>query len=448
MRHDKIKSYSSGRFLMTNGDLWNASGVRLGVDIAVMDGKVIKIEKDINRSDFAGFKEIKANGLVILPAGVDAQVHLRVPGQEQKETAESGLWAAVSGGVGALLTMPNTKPVLDNLATLELAKREVAGSEAETGVKVLFSAAMTMGQRGRECVDFDVLARGGVSAFTDDGVGVADDGVMLQVFRGAAPTGLPLLQHAEVPGHGGVLAAGPVQKVIGSVPYPESAEVDMVDRDLRLLKQVPEARYHVLHISAAGTLKSVNEARRSGLKVTCEVSPHHLFFTSEEIKEDNSAFKMNPPIRSASDRDRLQAALASGDCDFMATDHAPHEREVKTTNFKTSAFGTTGLETSLRVLLDLWSRGILSETRLVDAWATAPARFLGVSSSFGVIAEGRLFNAVVCDVKASSAIVSESDFVGLSRNSCFVGSSLPGRILATVLGQKIHFMNGFDSGFL
>jgi dihydroorotase len=446
MRHDKIKSYSSGRFLITSADLWNVSGVRLGVDIAVKDGQVVNIGKALNRSDFRGFKEIAAPGLVILPAGVDAQVHLRVPGQQQKETAESGLWAAVSGGVGAMLTMPNTKPVLDNLDTLELAKREVAGPEFETGVKVLFSAAMTMGQRGRECVDFDALARGGVSAFTDDGVGVADDVVMLQVFKGAAPTGLPLLQHAEVPGHGGVLAAGPVQKVIGSVPYPESAEVDMVDRDLKLLKQVPDARYHVLHISAAGTLRSVNEARRSRLKVTCEVSPHHLFFTSEDIKEGNSSFKMNPPIRSAVDRENLRAALASGACDFMATDHAPHERDVKTTNFKTSAFGTTGLETSLRVLIDLWKKGILTESRLVDAWSTAPARFLGVSATFGEIAVGRPFNAVICDVKASSTVVCDSDFVGLSRNSCFIGSSLPGRVMATVLGQKLHCMNGFDVG--
>jgi dihydroorotase len=445
MRQYKIKSHLATGLLIKNADLWNASGVRPGVDIAVKDGLVLKITKGLNRSDFAGFKEIDACGLVILPAGVDAQVHLRVPGQENKETAESGLWAAVYGGVGALLTMPNTKPVLDNLSTLEIAKREVAGPEAETGVKVLFSAAMTMGQKGRECVDFDALARGGVSAFTDDGVGVADDGVMLQVFKGAARTGLPLLQHAEVPGHGGVLAAGPVQEAIGSVPYPESAEVDMVDRDLRLLKSVPEARYHVLHISAAGTLRSVNEARRSGLKVTCEVSPHHLFFTAEDIKEGNSSFKMNPPIRSATDRESLQAALASGACDFMATDHAPHEPEVKSLNFKTSAFGTTGLETSLRVLIDLWKKGAISETRLVDAWATAPARFLGVSSTFGEIAEGRPFNAVVCDVTAPTATVRESDFVGLSRNSCFIGTSLPGRIMATILGQKIHYMNGFDS---
>jgi len=441
MRHHKIKSKISSQILMRNVSIWNATRILEGVDVLVRDGIVAKIGGNLAGNSGEGFYEIDGSGKVLLPAGVDAQVHLRVPGQEQKETAWSGTWAAVSGGVGALLNMPNTKPVIDNLDTLRLAQEEVSGPSAETGIKVLFSAAMTRGQKGRECVDFQSLAKAGVSAFTDDGVGVADDLVMMKVLEGAAKTGLPLLQHAEVPGHGGVLASGPVQLQIGGEPYPESAELDMVTRDIRLLRKVPNARYHVLHVSCAKTLSAVDEAKKSGLKVTCEASPHHLYFTADDIKTGNSSFKMNPPLRSTADRHALQIALQSGVCDFMATDHAPHEVEVKTSNFKTSAFGTTGLETSLRVLIWLWLAGRLSKERLVDVWSKAPAKFLGIESEFGEIAEGRAFNAVLCDVQAPPSVVEENQFAGLSQNSCFVGQKLPGRILTTILRDKIHYIS-------
>ena len=440
MRHNKIKSDLLKQFILRNVSLWNASGVDDAVSLAVKDGVVLKIGPTIRASDYPGFVEIDGGNCALLPAGVDAQVHLRVPGQEQKETAWSGSWASVAGGVGAILTMPNTKPVIDNLETLTMAKKELEGPSAETGVRVFFSAAMTLGQKGRQCVDFQGLAGAGVLAFTDDGVGVADESVMIQVIDGAAKTGLPILQHAEVPGHGGVLADGPVQRIVGGVAYPESAEIDMVERDIRLLRRFPNARYHVLHVSCGKTIGKVVAARNAGLKVTCEVSPHHLYFNSENIVQDNSSFKMNPPLRSPMDQKALQLALQSGDCDFMATDHAPHEVEVKTGNFKTSAFGTTGLETSLRVLIWLWRHGRLTQQRLVDVWSAAPAKFLGIQGEFGEIAEGRRFNAVLCDVDAPEEYVSEDSFVGLSRNSCFIGSKLPGRIVMTILGEKIHYI--------
>lgn len=440
MRHNKIKSDFEPRFLLKNVSIWNASGVRDQVSVAVENGWVVKIFSSFEPGELPGFRVIDGHNLTLLPAGVDAQVHLRVPGQEQKETAWSGSWAAVAGGVGALLTMPNTKPVIDNIQTLELAKRELEAPFAETGVKVYLSAAMTMGQRGRECVDFVGLSGAGVLAFTDDGVGVADEDVMMQVIKGAAETGRPILQHAEMPGHGGVLADGPVQRIIGGSSYPESAEVDMVVRDIRLLREVPTARYHVLHVSSANTIENISSAKKAGLKVTCEVSPHHLYFNSDDIQINNSSFKMNPPLRSSRDQKVLQRALQVGDCDFMATDHAPHEIDVKTQNFKTSAFGTTGLETSLRVLIWLWKQGHLSRQRLVEVWSSAPAGFLGVQEEFGEIAEGRPFNAVLCDTEWPEETVTEDLFVGLSRNSCFIGSKLPGRVVMTLLRDKIHRM--------
>ncbi len=438
MHNNKIKSSLANAFLVRGVDLWNTTGVRRQVDIYVEHGVVKDISDHALNAVRPGVRVLEGNGLVVLPAGVDAQVHLRVPGQSHKETPVSGLWAAVAGGVGALLTMPNTNPVLDEVSVLDLARREVEGPSAETGVTVLFSAAMTKGQKGRECVDFESLAKAGVSAFTDDGVGVADSAVMESIMSRVAPTGLPILQHAEVPGHGGVLAEGPIQTLVGGIAYPDNAEIEMVQRDIKLLQRYPEVRYHVLHVSAAKTIDVVSEARRMGLNVSCEVSPHHLFFTSDDIDQGNSAFKMNPPIRSRSDRDHLREALRSGACDFMATDHAPHEAAVKTTNFKTSAFGTTGLETSLRVMIWLWRHGLLSVERLVEAWSSAPARFLNVDNTYGSIAVGRPFQAVLVDVNAPEQIVSPDDFVGLARNSCFTNTRLPGRIVATILGARIH----------
>lgn len=432
-----INSIISDAFIISQVDLWRASGIQRNVDVVVRGGKVAEITTHGSKK-WTNEQVVAGRGLVLMPAGVDAQVHLRVPGQPHKETAESGLWAAVHGGVGALLTMPNTKPVIDDVSSCELAKKELAPYIAKTGVHVLLSAAITKGQRGKELVDFTALKQAGVAAFTDDGVGVADDGVMRDAFKAVAALKTPILQHAEVPGHGCVLAAGPVQKKIGSDAYPVAAETDMVARDLRLLREFPDARYHVLHVSSAETIDMIEDARRQGIRVSCEVSPHHLFFCSDDIDPTVSSFKMNPPLRSASDRAVLQKALADGRCQFMATDHAPHEPEAKTENFKTSAFGTTGLETSLRVLIWMFQGGQLTAERLVDVWATAPAKFLGIDHEFGDIAEGRPFHGVLVDVNAKAELVSEEQFVGLSKNSCFSGSKLPGRIAATILGSHIH----------
>lgn len=438
---NSIRSIQSDAFVVSHVDLWRVSGVQSNVDLLVRNGKVVEIATHGAKTWFTE-RTIDGRGKVFMPAGVDAQVHLRVPGQPHKETAESGLWAAVHGGVGALLTMPNTKPVIDDTVSCELAKKELAPYVAKTGVQVLLSAAITKGQRGKELVDFQALKHAGVTAFTDDGVGVADDDVMRGALKSVAALKTPILQHAEIPGHGAVLADGPVQKQVGGTAYPVSAETDMVARDLRLLAEFPDARYHVLHVSSAKTIDLIEEARRKGLAVSCEVSPHHLFFCSEDIDPKVSSFKMNPPLRSADDRKVLQAALADGRCQFMATDHAPHEPDVKTENFKTSAFGTTGLETSLRVLIWMYQNGQLTPERLVDVWASSPAMFLGIADDFGDIAVGKVCNAVLVDVTAPPATISANDFVGLSKNSCFSGAELPGQIAATILGSHIHTLGG------
>ncbi|MEO5668261.1 MAG: dihydroorotase [Bdellovibrionota bacterium] len=418
--------------LLRNVALWNADRILERADVRVRDGKIVEIS-EIPLGLGSGETERDAAGAALLPAGVDLQVHLRVPGQPQKETAETGLLAARKGGYAAILTMPNTKPVIDTPEILEEAKRQTAPFEKATGVRVLWSVAMTFGQGGEKATDAVALKKAGAVALTDDGVGVSRDDVMEKVFRQAELSGLPLLQHAEVPGHGGVLASGPVQKSLGLKAYPADAEWKMVDRDLKILSRFKDVRYHVLHVSASETLEVLKRAQRQGLMATGEATPHHLHFSSEDIVPSNTSYKMNPPIRSAKDRDAIMDALVDGTLAFVSTDHAPHESELKGSDFSASAYGTTGLETSLRVLLDLQAQGKISARRLVEVFSTAPADFIGVGRELGVLEKGRDFKAVLVDPKAPATKINDADLASLSHNNIFLGVPLRGRILEVFL---------------
>lgn len=413
-------------FAILSVDVWNANGVQKNCDVVVERGRV----KELRAAGSAKLPEsqIDGTGKVLLPSGVDNQVHLRVPGQSRKETAETGLRASLRGGVGAILTMPNTEPVIDTPEILAEARAAVRAAEAATGVKVFWSAAMTVGQKGETPTDPVKLKSAGVLALTDDGKGVARDEVMRAVFAANAQAKLPLLQHAEVPGHGAALAAGPVQQKLGLKPYPASAEFEMVARDLKLLAEFPEQRYHVLHVSSRRTVELVAEAKKRGLHASAETSPHHLLFTSADISESDTSFKMNPPLRDADDRSFLRAALADGRLDFVATDHAPHEASAKGTDFSRSAFGTTGLEAFFRTLWKLHAEGGLTATRLVEVFSTAPARFLGIHEEFGAVGVGRPLRAILVDPRAPARALVPEELESLSKNSCFVGAKLPGHV--------------------
>jgi len=417
-------------YIIKNALLWSSSSDPRRCDILVEGGVVSKIEDRIDPP--AGTEEIHAKGQSLLPIGVDPQVHLRVPGQPQKELPITGLRAAVRGGVGAVLTMPNTVPTIDNPEVCRLAVEELKKASMETGVQVLLSGAITKDLKGQVTTDYDTLHQSGVAAFTDDGIGVESDEIMAEVFAASERTGLPVLQHAEYAGHKGVLAQGPMQEKLGTPAYPSAAESDMVKRDIEVLRRFPKARYHVLHVSSRHTLELVKAAKKEGLPVTCEASPHHLLFSSEDIKEDNTGFKMNPPLRSPADRQALQDGLASGLVDFVATDHAPHEPEAKGNNFKTSAYGTIGLEASLRVLLKLNSEGKLPSQRLVQVFSKRPAQFLGLDSSYGDISPGSPLRAILVDTESEPSAFSSGDIESHSKNCCFLGAVLPGKPILSI----------------
>ena len=424
-------------FVIQNVKIWNSDLCsRKNQSLEIVDGLIKDIQDQAE--NLPSYKNLPkefvfdGNGLVLMPSGVDGQVHLRVPGQEQKEKPETGLMAALKGGVGALLTMPNTNPVLDNATDLKKAAEIVKNAERLTGVKVLFTGAMTLGQKGLAAVDAEKMAETNiVAALTDDGRGVESDAVMEAVFQQAEKTGLPLLQHAEYLGHGGSVSPSAKQQKWGLRAIPDESEWKMVERDVGLLKKYPKVRYHLLHSSLKKSVEIILEAREKfGLQATCEVSPHHLLFSSEDIRENDTSFKMNPPLRSEENRKFLVEALCDGRIDFVATDHAPHEKESKGNDFNKSAFGTTGLEASLRVLLTFWQKGDLNSQRLVQVFSQKPAQFLKIDSEFGAIQVGRPLRAILVDPDFKAQPFSEKELESLSKNCVFRDYPLGGKIYA------------------
>lgn len=429
-----MKKRELDSYIIKNVEIWTADQKPIVGSVWVESGRF----KGLNPSSVdPSVPVIDGRGHVLMPAGVDAQTHLRVPGQAHKETPETGLTAALKGGYSAVLTMPNTNPTIDSVEVLEKGRAEVRRFEQDFGVDVFWSAAITKKLNSDDLTDYHQLAEAGVRAFTNDGLGVLSDQVMEQAFASLEKLQVPLLQHAEFLGHGGSLAPGPIQRQVGAKPYPDEPEWKMVERDLRELKKHPRARYHVLHVSSRRSLDFIVEAKNAGLNVTAETTPHHLFFNTETLDPQNTACKMNPPIREPEDQKALWQALAEGILDFVATDHAPHEAAMKKGSFDSVAFGTLGLETTMPVLIHGWKNGWLTSERLVQVWASKPAQFLSLPRGQGGWTLDAPFHAVWIDTQAEPVTYSEDAISSLSKNSCFIGSRLPGRILGAFHAGRI-----------
>lgn len=310
---------------------------------------------------------IDCTGLVVAPGLIDTHVHLREPGQTHKETIATGTRAAAAGGVTTVVAMPNTTPVTDSVEWL----RFVQSPERYPAVRVLAMPAATVGSMGAELTDYAALAAAGAVGFTDDGKPVLDDAVMRQALVAAARVGLPISQHAEDTRMtvGASMNFGPVAFRLGLRGMPVEAESSIVERDIRLLEDIERTEklrphLHVQHVSTARALDAIRAAKARGVHVTCEVSPHHLAFTDEAIAGDpaqgsqryDTHFKMNPPLRSADDREACIAAVLDGTVDVIATDHAPHAAHEKNVEFERAPNGITGLETALGVSLRIMHR--------------------------------------------------------------------------------------------
>jgi dihydroorotase len=414
-----------------------ARNLDASVDLLVQNGRIAGIEPDLAASFDAqedGTRIIDVAGMWVVPGLIDMHAHLREPGQEYKEDIATGTAAAAAGGFTAVCAMPNTVPPNDNRAVTELMVRRAR----EVGVvRVYPIGCITQGQKGENLAEMGELKDAGCVAVSDDGKCVANSEVMRRALEYARGFGLPVIQHAEdvALSANGPAHEGAASTRIGLRSQPAAAESCMVARDLELVA-LTGARYHVAHVSCAETVRLVREAKRRGLPVTCEATPHHLTLTDEACAGYDTSTRVNPPLRSASDVAAVREALADGTIDAVATDHAPHSSVEKDVEFEQAASGMIGLETALPLCLDLVASGAMSPMTLFARMTTAPAKILGLPG--GTLALGSVADITVVDPQAVWTC-DKSRFRSKSRNSPFVGRTLRGRAILTIVGGNIVF---------
>ncbi len=376
---------------------------------------------------------VDATGLVVAPALWDLHVHLREPGNEAAETIESGCRAAARGGFSTVVAMPNTQPPTD---TPERVRFVIDRSSAAGSARVWVAGCITKGRAGQELTDFESLREAGIVALTDDGATVGDRSLMEEAARRAARTGLLIMDHAHDPSmeRHGVMHEGSMSARWGLPGIPVEAERSVVERDIRLA-ETTGARMHIQHVSSGAACELIRRAQTRGIPVTAEATPHHLALCDEDVDPQNANFKMNPPLRSASDRRALLDAVCDGTLSALATDHAPHTAEAKAQGFAKAPFGVVGLETAVgvtyRVLVESGRMKLLDWLRL---WTVGPARILGKAPPS--LQEGAPADMVLLDLEHEWTVVPE-DFASRSRNTPFAGRRLRARAVATIYEGKI-----------
>ena len=408
------------------------AGVDAVLDVRVDDGVIAALGQNLDTNSHRG---IDAEGLVLAPDFVDPHVHLRTPGREDEETIASGTAAAAAGGYCAILAMPNTDPVVDSAATLG-SLIEAARAEAE--LPVGFLAAITKGQSGSELTEMGELAAAGAVGFSDDGVPVAAPGLMRRALQYGAVTGKRIALHCEerTLSRDGQMHEGEVSAELGFTGYPSVAESLMVERDLALAAYERQP-LHLLHLSAWESVQALRRARGDGVQATAEVTPHHLCLTDEAIRSLDPNLKMNPPLRSASDRTALIEALKDGTIVAIATDHAPHARHEKDVPFEAAPFGVTGLETAFAALnTHLVEPGLVPLEVVLERMSAGPARAYGLDEPR--IAVGSAANLVLLDLNASYRITEET-FRSRSVNSWLLGETVKGKVRATIAAGRLAY---------
>lgn len=400
-------------------------------DVLIEDGLVAAIESGIEAGE-AAVRDV--SGLVVSPGWIDMHIHLREPGQEYKETVATGTLAAAAGGFTAVACMANTEPVNDNRSVTEHILKE---AERHGFARVYPIGAVSKGQRGEELAEIAHMVAAGVVAVSDDGHPVRHPGLMRRALEYAQHFDIPVIQHAQDMEltAGGVMHEGEWSTRLGLPGWPGAAEDIVVSRDI-LLTEDSGGRYHVAHLSTARSLDMVRRARAQGLKVSCEVTPHHLLLTDQLVAESvfSPDAKMNPPLRGESDRQALVDGLVDGTIEAIASDHAPHHPDEKDVEFSLAPFGIVGLETNLALCHDRLVRtGLISLSRLVELFSTGPARLLGVPG--GSLAVGAVADITLFDPEAEVEVRARS-FRSKSRNTPFEGWKLRGKPAGTILGGR------------
>jgi dihydroorotase len=407
-------------------------------DLFIRDGLVVAVGNSGVQPVGKADETIDAAGLVVAPGLIDMHVHLREPGREEDETIETGTRAAVAGGFTSVACIPNTEPPIDTQAAVEFVNQKAVRAD---NCNVFVVACVSRNREGKELAEIGQLVEAGAVAFSDDGAPVYDAELMRRAFEYCRMFDRPILAHEEVLelSRGGVMNEGLVSLVLGLGGMPAAAEEVMIGRDIALA-EVTGGRLHVMHVSTAGGVALIREAKRRGARVTGEACPHHFTLTDESLRGFDSNFKMSPPLRTVADVEAIIAGLVDGTIDCIATDHAPHAREKKMLELDRAPFGILGLETAVGLCTTrLIHTGRLDWPRLIEALSTLPARILGVNR--GTLRPGAVADVTLIDPELSWR-VDAAAFRSKSVNSPFDGWTLRGRAVATIVAGRVKHRLG------
>ena len=416
--------------IIQNVQIVNNEGNLETTAILVQDGRIEAIGASITSN---GAQLIDGKGQLLSPGFIDVHVHLREPGGEHKETIETGTKAAAKGGYTTICAMPNTRPVPDSAENFSHVLDLV---EKNALVRVLPYGSITIRQAGKERTDIEALKKLGAFALTDDGVGVQEAGTMLEAMEEAAKFNIPIVAHCEDNTliYGGVMHKGKRSEELGLKGIPSVSESVHIARDI-LLAEAAGAHYHVCHVSTKESVRVIRDAKKAGIQVTAEVSPHHLLLCEDDIPSNDAAWKMNPPLRAKEDMMALREGLVDGTLDFIATDHAPHTEEEKSFGFEKAPFGIVGLETAFPLLYTHFVKtGDWTLKQLLEYLTIKPAEVFGFE--FGKLEVGAPADLVLLDLEKEQEIVKEA-FVSKGKNTPFNGWACNGWPQLTMYNGEI-----------
>ncbi len=409
-----------------------ASGIHGRRDLVIRDGKISALLEPETGSEDSGLTTIDAFGCLVLPGLIDMHVHLREPGYEYRETIESGTRAAVAGGFTAVACMANTNPVNDSAAVTEYIRER---ADAVGLARVYPIGAVSKQLKGEELAEIGEMYRAGIVAVSDDGMPIMNGGLMRRALEYASMFNLPMIVHEEdcsLAGDG-VMHEGMLSVRLGLQGIPAAAEEAMVARDLAILERTG-GRLHVAHLSTAGAVTLVRDAKRRGLPVTAEVAPHHFALTEAAVEGYNTNAKMKPPLRTCRDVEAVREGLADGTIDAIATDHAPHHRDEKNVEFDKALNGIIGLETALPLALRMADEAHITLDRLVAALSTNPAHILNVAG--GTLAPGAAADVTIVDPERRWTLRA-TRLQSKSKNTPFDGMEMQGQVVMTIVGGRV-----------
>ncbi len=421
--------------LIQNAKMLEA-GTLKQVDVLIQEGKIKSIATQIEPQ--SEMQIIDAKGHFLSPGFIDVHVHLREPGGEHKETIETGTKAAARGGFTTVCPMPNTKPVPDSVENMRHLQQLI---DENAQVRVLPYAAITERQAGKKHVDFEALASEGAFAFTDDGVGVQEAAKMYEAMQQAKAVNKAVIAHCEDNSliYGGAMHEGKRSEELGIPGIPNICESVQIARDV-LLSEATGCHYHVCHVSTKESVRVIRDAKKAGIPVTAEVTPHHLLLTEEDIPGDNAIYKMNPPLRSVEDRQALIEGLLDGTIDIIATDHAPHAEDEKNQPMTRAPFGIVGSETAFPLLYTHFVKtGEWTLQQLVDYITIKPAQVFDLP--YGTLKEGAVADLTLINLDEAYEIKAQ-DFLSKSSNTPFLGEKVYGKTLFTMVDGEIRYEEG------